>query len=435
MLCSIVVVVVVHLLLIDRLRFEQGVLAIELNDYEPRIFDHIPAHCHDCLSYRDIIFTQLTEIPERAFVNFNLGPRDTFMILNGRTRLNFHPYAFQSLIINKPNGTLTLTLAAPNSWLNITENTFHGLDLRPYSTFRIIIKYVYGCKFSKDSLSGIHMGKSSRLIIDVSSVTEVHFDRHVIGENDWNSSVEFHFSRMETIRFDSFSFASLIRRANENLSFHFQLVSHVHFKSYSFQSLKLRSSSSIKFHGLFLTRLTIDSYAFENMFLESNAVFNMTIGAFGTWLCLKSYSFHSLQTPVHSENVLVYLEFFGVRGLSVLSHAFANLSLNHYRNHLQIHSINPFNDRNLVVNLAADTFSSKTPASILMNFSHIHLLHFEQKALPIDLIKYEIFLKDVNFVDLSFIEFDRIQSSFRFYFDGIRWIRWSNISMNDEKRT
>ena len=88
-----------------------------------------------------------------------------------------------------------------------------------------------------------------------------------------------------------------------------------------------------------------------------------------------------------------------------------------------------------MVNLATDTFSSKTPASILMNFSRIHLLHFEQKALPVDSIKYEIFLRDINFIDLSVFDFDQIQTWFHFYFDGIRWIRWANISMDEEKRT
>ena len=89
------------------------------NDYEPRVFDHIPLNCYDCLSYRDIILTQLTNISARSFANFNLGSRDTNMILNGQIKLIFHPYAFQSLIVQKPNKTLTITFAAPNSWLNI----------------------------------------------------------------------------------------------------------------------------------------------------------------------------------------------------------------------------------------------------------------------------------------------------------------------------
>jgi hypothetical protein len=73
------------------------------NDYEPRVFDHIPLNCYDCLSYRDIILTQLTTVPARSFANFNLGSRDTNMILNGQLKLIFQPYAFQSLIMVKYN--------------------------------------------------------------------------------------------------------------------------------------------------------------------------------------------------------------------------------------------------------------------------------------------------------------------------------------------
>lgn len=161
------------------------------NDYEPRVFDYIPLNCYDCLSYRDIILTQLTNVPARSFSNFNLGSRDTNMILNGQLKLTLHPYAFQSLIVNKPNKTLTITLAAPNSWLNITENTFNGLELHSYSTLRIIIKFFYGITFHKNSLAGIKMDKYSHLIIDISSVTEIHFENNIFKENDFNSSVEF----------------------------------------------------------------------------------------------------------------------------------------------------------------------------------------------------------------------------------------------------
>ncbi|CAF4652967.1 unnamed protein product, partial [Rotaria sp. Silwood1] len=56
------------------------------NDFEPRVFDYIPLNCYDCLSYRDIILTQLTTIPAQSFANFNLGSRDTNIILNGQSK-------------------------------------------------------------------------------------------------------------------------------------------------------------------------------------------------------------------------------------------------------------------------------------------------------------------------------------------------------------
>ena len=243
----------------------QSTTTIYQNDYEPRIFDYLPSNCYDCLSYRDIILTELSDVPARSFADFNLGSRDTNMILNGQLKLILHPYAFQSLIVQKPNKTLTITLAAPNSWLNITENTFNGLELHPYSTLRIVINFFYGCTFHKNSLSGIKMGKSSRLIVDISSVTEVIFENHIIKENDFTSSVEFLISRTETIIFNSYSFSQMYIHSNEIISFHFELISHIHFKSSSFKSLQLAKSSSFRFYSIFLNRLTIDSFAFENL--------------------------------------------------------------------------------------------------------------------------------------------------------------------------
>ena len=396
-----------------------------LNDYEPRVFDHIPLNCYDCLSYRDIILTQLTDVPARSFTHFNLGSRDTFMILNGHLKLALHPYAFQSLIVQKPNKTLTITFAAPNSWLNITENTFHGLDLRSYSTLRIVIKFFYGCTFHKHSLSGIKMEPHSRLIIDVSSVTEIHLENQLAKENDFNSSVEFLISRTETILFDSYSFASLIVPSNQMLSFHFELISHIHFKPYAFQSLQLQAFSSVRFFAIFLMRLTIDSYAFQHMSVDSNATFNMTLRTLGTCLCFKSHSFDSLHTRLRSKHALIFFRFHGLRGLSFLTNTFSNLSLNHHENQLKILSTNPVNDPNTIVNFASQTFSTQSPGSILLNFSEVNVVRFEQQALATQQLSHQILFKDVALVDLSPIGYGGIQIRFQLTFDSIRHVKWS----------
>jgi hypothetical protein len=402
------------------------------NAYEPRVFDYIPLNCYDCLSYRDIILTQLTDVPARSFVNFNLGSRDTFMILNGHVQLILRPYAFQSLIVEKPNRTLTITFAAPNSWLNITSHTFHGLDLRSYSTLRIVIKFFYGCTFDRYALSGIQMGKYSRIILDISSVTEVHFSSNLLREHDLNSSMEILISRTETVRFDSYAFASLVIPSEQILSFHFELISHIHIKPYAFQSIELQTYSSVKFDAIFLTRFTIDSYAFENMLLDSHAIFNMTLRTLGTCLCFKSYAFHSLHSQQRSQSTLFLLQFVGLRGLSFLSHAFANLSLNHYDNQLHILSNNPSNDPNSIVHFASNTFSSRTSGSIQMNFSHVNIIRWNPSALETVHIRHKITVKDVTFVDLSFIDVSRIQTVFHVSFDQIRFIKWSKSPVNEK---
>ena len=396
-----------------------------LNDYEPRVFDHIPLNCYDCLSYRDIILTQLTDVPARSFMHFNLGARDTFMLLNGHIKLVLHPYAFQSLIVQKPNKTLTITFAAPNSWLNITENTFHGLDLRSYSTLRIVIKFFYGCTFHKHSLSGIKMEQHSRLIIDISSVTEIHFDNHLIKENDFNSSVDFLISRTETILFDTYSFASLIIPSHQMLSFHFELISHIHFKPYAFQSLQLQAFSSVRFFAIFLTRLTIDSFAFQDMSLDSNTTFNITLRTLGTCLCFKSHAFDSLHSRPRSKHVLILFRFYGLRGLSFLSNTFSNLSLNSNENQMKIHSTNPLNDPNTIVNFAAQTFSAQSPGLIVLNFSEVHVVRFEQQALATKQLSHQIFLRETTLVDLSSLDYGVIQTRFHLHFDSVRHVKWS----------
>jgi len=394
------------------------------NDYEPRVFDYLPLNCYDCLSYRDIILTQLADVPARSFANFNLGSRDTYMILNGQLKLILHPYAFQSLIVKKPNKTLTITLAAPNSWLNITENTFNGLELHSYSTLRIIIKFFYGCTFHKNSLSGIKMGKSSHLIIDISSLTEIIFENNIIKENDFNSSVEFLISRTDTILFDSYSFSQLNIHSNQIISFNFELVSHIYFKSYSFKSLQLETSSSFRFYSIFLNRLTIDSYAFENMKLDSNSIFNFTIRTLGTCLCFKSYSFNNLHTKFGSENILILFHFYSLRGLSFFSNTFSNISLNNLKNQLKIHSINSLNDPNPIINFAMNTFSTQNIGLIIFNFSEITLIRFEINSLKTNYLTHQIFFKDIAFIDLSTLDYNLIQTKFYLYFDHIQYVKW-----------
>jgi hypothetical protein len=346
------------------------------------------------------------------------------MILNGQLKLILHPYAFQSLVVQKPNKTLTISLAAPNSWLNITENTFNGLELHPYSTLRIIINFFYGCTFHKNSLSGIKMGKSSRLILDISSVTEIIFENHIIKENDFSSSVEFLISRTETIIFNSYSFSQLNIYSNEMISFNFELISHIHLKSSSFKSLQLASSSSFRFYSIFLNRLTIDSYAFENLQFDSNSIFNLTIRTLGTCLCLKPYSFQNIQTKFGSESILILFDFYFLRGLSFLSNTFANLSLITPTNQLKILANNPINDPNPIINFAIDAFSTRNLGLITFNFSEITLIRFEQNSLKPNHLMHQIFLKDISFIDLSTLDYHLIRTNFILYFDNVQYAKW-----------
>ncbi|CAF1556954.1 unnamed protein product [Adineta ricciae] len=394
------------------------------NDYEPRVFDYIPSNCYDCLSYRDIILTQLTTIPARSFAEFNLGSRDTNLILNGQLRLIFQPYAFQSLVVQKPNHTLTITFAAPNSWLNITEHTFSGLELQPYSTLRIIIKFFYGCTFHPNSLAGIKLGKHSRLILDISSVTQIHFQNKIFEPADLTSSIEFLFSRTDTVVFESHSFSALNLHSNQTLSFHFELVSHIHLKSYSFKSVQLQMSSSFRFYSLFLNRLTMDSYAFENMSFATNAIFNFTIQTLGSCLCLKSHTFHHLHSMSNSENIQILLTFNTLRGLSFFSNTFSNLSLNTVRNELRINSDNPTNDPNPIVNFAKETFSSTRSGLITLNFSSTTILRFEKSSLQTDHLRHQIYMKDIILVDFSLVNTSHIHTDLNIHFDRIRYVNW-----------
>jgi hypothetical protein len=356
------------------------------------------------------------------------------MILNGQLKLTLHPYAFQSLVVQKPNKTLTISLAASNSWLNITENTFNGLELHPYSTLRIIINFFYGCTFHKHSLSGIKMGKSSRLILDISSVTEIIFDENIIKENDFNSSVEFLISRTETIIFNSYSFSQLNIHSNAIISFNFELISHIHFKSSSFKSLQLASSSTFRFYSIFLNRLTIDSYAFENLEFDSNSIFNFTIRTLGTCLCLKSYSFKNIQSRFGSESILILFDFYSLRGLSFLSNTFANISLFNPTNQLKILVNNPINDPNPIINFASDAFSTRNPGLITLNFSEITLVRFEKSSLKPNHLMHQIFLKDISFVDLSALDYQSIRTNFMVYFDNVQYAKWLK-KISEEKNS
>ena len=409
----------------------QSTSAFYQNDYEPRVFDYLPLSCYDCLSYRDIILTQLTDVPARSFANFNLGSRDTYMILNGHLKLTLHPYAFQSLVVQKPNRTLTITLAAPNSWLNITENTFHGLDLRAYSTLRIIIKFFYGCTFHTGSLAGIGMEKHSRLILDISSVTEIHFEPNIVQADDFHSSVDFFIARTDTITFESHSFASLTIHSSESLAFHFDLVSQIYFKKASFDSLQLGVSSSLTFYSVYLTRLTVDPYAFRNVSLASDATFNVSMRTLGTCLCFRSHSFDSFHSEQRSRNVRVLFHFYGLRGLSFLSHAFSNLSLGESdSNQLTVLNHNPSNDPNTIVNFARDTFSSLSSGSILLNFTHVSVVRFENQSLQTNAFTHKIYLADITLVDLSLIDPNSIQAAFHVHFDHIRDVKWPRLDEN-----
>ncbi|CAF3575153.1 unnamed protein product [Rotaria socialis] len=411
-------------LLLSALIFVAKSTTFYQNDYEPRVFDYIPLNCYDCLSYRDIILTQLTEIPAQSFANFNLGSRDTNMILNGQLKLNFQPYAFQSLVVRKPNRTLTITFAAPNSWLNITENTFNGLDLQPHSTLRLIIKFFYGCTFHKNSLSGIKMSKHSRLIIDISSVTQIIFQNNIFDQNDLSTSIDFIISRTDTILFEPHSFSSLNINSNQVVSFHFELISHINLKRYSFKSLQLHSSSSFRFYTLFLTRLTMDSYAFQNMSLDTDSVFNFTIHTLATCLCFQSYTFEHIHQIHESRNIRILFTLNNLRGLSFFTNAFSNLSLNHTENQLTILSDNPINDPNPIINFEKESFPSINSGLILLNFSSTTVVKFEQNSLQNNYLAFKIYLKDITLVDLSLLNFNLLKTKMTIHFDYVFYVKW-----------
>ena len=91
------------------------------------------------------------------------------------------------------------------------------------------------------------MGKSSRLILDISSVTQINFERDILEQNDFLSSIDFLISWTDTIVFNSYSFSALNIHSQQVLAFNFELISHIHLKAYSFQSLQLQPASSFRF--------------------------------------------------------------------------------------------------------------------------------------------------------------------------------------------
>jgi hypothetical protein len=275
------------------------------------------------------------------------------------------------------------------------------------------------------------MGKNSRLILDISSVTQIHFQNNIIQPNELISSIDFLISRTDTILFDSYSFSSLNINPNQILSFHFELISHIHLKSYSFKSLQLQSSSLFRFYSLFLNRLTIDSYAFQNMSIDTNSVFNLTTQTLGTCLCLKSYTFDNLHQMYQSKNIKIFLTFNTLRGLSFFSNTFSNLSLNNPSNQLNIISNNPLNDPNPIINFAKDTFSSTNSALLTFNFSSTTVIRFKENSLKMDYLKYQIHLKDITLLDLSSFNSSLSKTNMNIHFDRVRYVKWFKMVENN----
>ena len=348
---------------------------------EAKFFDHLPLICHDCFTSNDIIFTQLNTIPARALAQFQLGSQEMNLIFNGHDQLHFEPYAFQQFIIDKPNQTLTMTFVASNLWLNLTKKMFDGLEIRDYSTLKIRISYFYGCSFDSQSLSGIRMGRSARLIFDLSSLTEIFFQSNLIEQNETISSMEFVIARTDTILFDSHSFSSIRLAQNGILSFQFDLISHIRWKIFSFNKIQLEQNSSIMMNTWYLTQLTIDRFAFQSIEFESLAIWNLTFHTLGSSICLTSNSFDHFHGN-EDKTSLFLLSFFTLRGLSILSHAFSNFS----SIQLRLTSINAFDDPNPIIDLAPYSFSSSS--SVILNFSSVNIVRFQNQSINNDTIVY-----------------------------------------------
>ncbi|CAF0854193.1 unnamed protein product [Didymodactylos carnosus] len=401
------------------------------NDLEPRVFDYIPSDCYECLSYRDIIITQLNDIPMNSFEKFHFGPFDTYLLLNGQLKLTLKSFAFNNFIINKPNHTMFITMSAPNSWLNITNETFNGLDIRSYSTLKLIIKYFYGITFYSQSLNGIKMGKQSKLIIEISSVTQVHFLSNIFGNksnlSSHNSSYEIHILRTDTILFNENSFSSIQLYDYQKLIINLELISLIHLKKYSFSNLILNSYSLFKINSIFINRFTIDSYAFSDIILDRHSKYNLTIKILGTCICLTSYSFSNLILKPFS---IFYTGFNNVRGISLFSYSFFNLQLN-INSKLIIESNNPVNDPNPIINIASNTFMNnigttllKNEGTINFNFNYVTLNRYDIDSLQMNFI-YIIKLKDIGLLDLSNLTTTVYQiKKLTILFNGVRYVKW-----------
>ncbi|CAF5184159.1 unnamed protein product [Rotaria magnacalcarata] len=267
------------------------------------------------------------------------------------------------------------------------------------------------------------MSKHSRLIIDISSVTQIIFQNNIFDQNDLSTSIDFIISRTDTILFEPYSFSSLNINSNQVVSFHFELISHIHLKQYSFTSLQLHSSSSFRFYTLFLTRLTMDSYAFQNMSLDTNSVFNFTIQTLATCLCFQSHTFEHTHQIHESRNIRILFTLNNLRGLSFFTNAFSNLSLNHTENQLTILSDNPINDPNPIINFEKESFPSINSGLILLNFSSTTVVKFEQNSLQNNYLTYKIYLKDITLVDLSLLNFNLLKTKMNIHFDYVFYVK------------
>jgi hypothetical protein len=139
------------------------------------------------------------------------------------------------------------------------------------------------------------------------------------------------------------------------------------------------------------------------MSLNTNSIFNLTIQTLGTCLCLKPYTFDYLHQISDSKNIQILLTFNRLRGLSFFSNTFSNLSLNNQENQLKIHSDNPLNDPNPIINFAKDTFSSINSGLITFNFSSTTVIRFEKNSLKTDYLSHQIYFKDITLIDFSIL--------------------------------
>ncbi|CAF5048146.1 unnamed protein product, partial [Rotaria socialis] len=106
--------------------------------------------------------------------------------------------------------------------------------------------------------------------------------------------------------------------------------------------------------------------------------------------------------------------------------------LNNNENQLRIHSSNPLNDPNPIINFAVDAFSAATTTtttttnngSIILNFSETIVIRFEKDSLKTNNFVHEIFLSDISFVDLSALNNKLIEKKFHLHFDDIQYVKW-----------
>jgi hypothetical protein len=163
------------------------------------------------------------------------------------------------------------------------------------------------------------------------------------------------------------------------------------------------------------------------MSLDTNSIFNLTIQTLGTCLCLKSYTFDNIHQISESKNIQILLTFNALRGLSFFSNTFSNLSLNHFENQLKIHSDNPINDPNPIINFAKDTFSSMNSGLITLNFSSTTVIRFEKNSLKTNYLSYKIYFQDITLVDFVLLNSSLIKTNMNIYFTHVRYVKWFKI--------